>query len=139
VFGAAINGRPVRASLNPELSFSQLYGLPNSTQSITVEHSGAVGPDDAARGLSDEVAALDSVSVGEETIQHAKIRLKQFKFARSPALGTRVLEVSAPTPTVELGADFMKAHRLLYAPAQHLLYMTYAGGPVYQLGEPVSR
>jgi hypothetical protein len=31
-----------------------------------------------------------------------------------------------------LGADFLKAHRLLFAMSQHRLYLSYLGGDVFQ-------
>lgn len=138
VFGAAINGKAARALLDPARSFSVVYGLPDGTDGVIVEHGVKVEADAAARLLSDDDAALGSVSVGEETIQHAKIRILHPKVVLRAVTGARLSAPLTPDPTLVLGADFMKAHRLLYAPSQHLLYMTYAGGPVYQLTGPAA-
>ena len=35
-------------------------------------------------------------------------------------------------PTMLLGADFLRAHRVLVAHSQRKMYFTYEGGPVFQ-------
>ena len=32
-----------------------------------------------------------------------------------------------------LGADFLKAHRVLFARSQHRLYLSYVGGPLFNV------
>jgi hypothetical protein len=42
-------------------------------------------------------------------------------------------------PRMLLGADFLKAHRLLIAPSHDLVLFTYTGGPVFDVDTPSNR
>jgi predicted aspartyl protease/tetratricopeptide (TPR) repeat protein len=71
-----------------------------------------------AGGARSYVATFSSFKVGDEEIRNAKLR-----FAGIPTVATDML----------LGADFFLSHRVYLAAAQHKLYFTYNGGPVFNL------
>jgi predicted aspartyl protease len=69
--------------------------------------------------LATRLATFDSFKIGTETIQHADLVVINF----SPAASSDV--------DVVLGADFLRAHRVLFAMSQNRLYMSYVGGKVF--------
>ena len=83
-----------------------------------------------------DLADLDTLSVGGEVVRHPKIRVGNM-FAKAVYERTgRLTGERATTPDMLLGLDFVRAHRLLVAPDQNVVYFTYAGGPVFA---PVSQ
>jgi predicted aspartyl protease len=61
-------------------------------------------------------AVLDSFSIGAETIS-------------KPELG--ILDTHGEIDDVVLGADFLRAHHVLFAMSQRKLYLSYVGGKVF--------
>jgi predicted aspartyl protease len=79
------------------------------------------------------VGTFKSVVIGSEEIRNARIDVMDMSGA--------VLADSARMSTTEsmqneadvlLGADFLMAHRVLFAVSQHLVYFTYLGGPAFE-------
>ncbi len=65
------------------------------------------------------VGTFDSFKVGDdEEIQHARLRF---------------IDSDLPVGDMLLGADFFLSHRIMVANSQHRLYVTYNGGPVFDL------
>jgi tetratricopeptide (TPR) repeat protein/predicted aspartyl protease len=64
------------------------------------------------------IATFSNFKIGDEEIQHAKLR-----FGGMFAVGTDML----------IGADFFLSHRVYLAMGQNKLYFTYNGGPVFNL------
>lgn len=86
-----------------------------------------------AQGVGNGKAALwranfDSISIGSETIQNAQLDIVD----TSP-------QGDAGKPDVVLGADFLRAHRVLIAPSQKRLYMSYVGGQVFSSLQPTAK
>jgi tetratricopeptide (TPR) repeat protein/predicted aspartyl protease len=73
-----------------------------------------------AGAVQSYVANFASFKVGDEEIQHARLR-----FGGNFGIDTDML----------IGADFFLSHRVYVASRQHKLYFTYNGGPVFNLGE----
>jgi predicted aspartyl protease len=76
------------------------------------------------------MASFASFALDEEVIKPAKLRF--FKIAKSgTAVGSRI---ETPLLNLEmiLGADFIRAHRVLISQSQRKVYFTYAGGPAFQ-------
>jgi tetratricopeptide (TPR) repeat protein/predicted aspartyl protease len=64
------------------------------------------------------IAPVASFKIGDEEVQHTRIRI-----------GETVL----PEVDMLLGADFFLSHRVYVAKAQNKIYFTYNGGPVFNL------
>jgi tetratricopeptide (TPR) repeat protein/predicted aspartyl protease len=71
-----------------------------------------------AGSMKTYIAIFPSFKVGDEQIQHAKLR-----FGGVLGIDTDML----------IGADFFLSHRVYLATSQHKLYFTYNGGPVFNL------
>jgi hypothetical protein len=76
------------------------------------------------RGFGDEsletrLATFDSFTIGDETIKHADLTIVD----DSPQ-GRSAVEM-------QLGLDFLRAHRVLFAMRQKRLYVSYVGGSVF--------
>jgi predicted aspartyl protease len=71
-----------------------------------------------SRMAQDWSAPLESLQIGDETIQHPSIT---------------VIDSQALRDNVDLllGQDFLRAHRVLFAASQRQLYVAYLGGPVF--------
>ena len=79
---------------------------------------------------------FDTFEVGGETIRNARLRIGEV-FAQSKAQRAGPLIGPGHGPAVlELGADFLQAHRLIIAPKQHLVIFTYNGGNPFQAERP---
>ena len=85
-------------------------------KSTGVADGGFVGG--IAGSMKTYIAIFPSFKVGDEQIQHAKLR-----FGGVLGMDTDML----------IGADFFLSHRVYVATSQHKLYFTYNGGPVFNL------
>jgi predicted aspartyl protease len=72
-------------------------------------------------------AAFETFTIGEETIKNAAITILD-----TPRQGG-----ASGFPDVLLGADFLRAHRVLFAMSQRRLYISYTGGTVFAPPRPV--
>jgi predicted aspartyl protease len=74
-------------------------------------------------------AEVDTFTIGSETIRNAHLAIRD-----KPPQGTMV-----GMPEVLLGADFLRAHRVLIAMSQRRFYVTYNGGEVFPKRRPSVR
>lgn len=72
---------------------------------------------------------LDSFAIGSETIKHAHIGIRD-----NAPQGT-----TYRMPEVLIGADFLRAHRVLIAMSQRRFYISYLGGEVFPKRRPTIR
>lgn len=70
-------------------------------------------------------AMADSFSIGGETIRNGTLSIRD-----APPGG------SGHSPDLLIGADFLRAHRVLIARSQQRLYVTYLGGEVFPARAP---
>ncbi|TWB50948.1 hypothetical protein [Nitrospirillum viridazoti] len=126
-----VNGQMVHAELSTSFPISFLdkglaQNLGSPIQSV---------PDSDSRN---ELTALDSISVGDETVKHAKIRIADLFQSGEAYVGSRLKTSYNDGTRLFLGVDFLKAHRVYVAFSQRKIYFTYQGGPLFQLksGEP---
>ena len=73
------------------------------------------------RPTPSRIVPVDSFKVGGEEIQHTHLR---------------VAELGLPDVDMVLGADFFLSHHIYVANAQHRIYFTYNGGPVFDMTAP---
>jgi len=117
-----INGQPVRALLDSGAANSLLNKSVAARLGMEPGKPGVMAAG-RVRGvgrseLNAWVAQFQSFVIGSETIKEVAIL-----FAELP-----------PDVPMLLGADFLRAHRVLVAHSQRKVYFSYTGGPVFQLG-----
>lgn len=64
------------------------------------------------------IAPVTSFKIGDEEVKNTRLR---------------VAEIEIDNGDMLIGADFFLSHRVLVANSQHKLYLTYNGGPVFNL------
>ena len=132
VFAVRINGHPLRAKLDSG-SFASLIMESSATSlgaATGVVAGGCIGG--AGRNSIDTwLAEFETFEIGDEIIRNPRIRFADI-------LKFRNYTFAIGEPDMLLGADFLRAHRVLIAHSQRKMYFTYAGGPVFpaQPGRP---
>lgn len=72
----------------------------------------------------------DAVGIGKRSVPHWKVTLGTLEIGREKIHHAKVgvIDTEALDVDVLLGADFLRAHRVLFAMSQRKLYFTYVGG-----------
>jgi clan AA aspartic protease (TIGR02281 family) len=136
----AINGKPVRAELDSGASGSALSRPEAARLGITPESPGVItgGCVSGAgkRPMDSWIGVFESFAVGNEIIRNPRIRFADlWQHMTYTETGSRLPSRLAGLPEMLLGADFLRAHRVLIAHSQRKMYFTYAGGTVFP-GKP---
>ena len=132
-----LNGQPMRAMVDSG-AFSSVLDRPVAERlGITQDSPGAklLGRSGGLGGKTVEswMGPLQSFTIGDETISDTVVRFADlWKDATYVPTGSRLLKRVEDTPALLLGADFLRAHRVLVAHSQRKMYFTYEGGPVFQ-------
>jgi hypothetical protein len=81
------------------------------------------------------------ITTGDEVIHNADILVGEIgKFDREKQIGSNIpSKVNDDEPEMYLGADFLRAHRVYVAESQRRIYVSYEGGPVFDIHEEPSR
>jgi hypothetical protein len=83
------------------------------------------------------VVRFDSFALGDEKISNIKLEstsLKaSFNYSETGSILPRRLDSS---PSMLIGADFFRSHRLYFDTQDHLILFSYAGGPVFVTPPP---
>ena len=83
-------------------------------------------------------SSIVGFAIGNETIRDTPIGFADlWKDATYTPTGSHLPRRVQGNPPVLLGADFLRAHRVLVAHSQHKVYFTYEGGPVFQTSGPL--
>ncbi len=119
-----INGQKIRVGLDSGSAYSGMTLKAASRAGISLGGPD-VAPAKASVGIGGKpaqtwTAPFDSFSLGSEAVIHTRLRIGQGNFGDDDML---------------LGADFFLAHRIYVSRAQHRLYFTYNGGPVFRLND----
>ena len=132
----AINGKPVRAQLDSGASASVL-AMPGAARlGVTPDTAGVIAGG-CTTGLGRKrvdswIAPFESFAIGNEIIRDPKLRFAPlWEHTTSTETGSRLPSQLADLPQMLLGADFLRAHRVLIAHSQRKMYFTYAGGTVF--------
>lgn len=132
----AINGKPVRAQLDSGSSTSVLAMPEAARLGVTPQTPGVVaGGCDIGLGsktVDSWIAPFESFAIGNEIIRNPRIRFADlWQHTTYTETGSRLPSHLAGLPQMLLGADFLRAHRVLIAHSQRKMYFTYAGGTVF--------
>ncbi|MES3025398.1 MAG: aspartyl protease family protein [Pseudomonadota bacterium] len=119
LFKVKINGQEAEAMFSPSTAMSIIdsnlarkIGLAPDSPKLT--DAGKTRGIDGSP-MKSWMAKIDQLEVGGEMIKNVKIRMLD----------------TGPSVQVILGADFMRAHRILISSKQKLIYLTYTGGEVF--------
>jgi hypothetical protein len=86
--------------------------------------------------LDSWIATFESLAIGNEVIRNPKILIADlWRNTTYTDTGSRLPNQYAGLPPMLLGADFLRAHRVLVSRSQRKVYFTYAGGTVFP-GQP---
>jgi predicted aspartyl protease len=136
-FTVSVNGKPIRAQLDSGASASVLSKPDAARLGVTPESPGVVSTacvtdGDSKRTLDSWVGQFESFAIGNERIRNPTIRFADlWKRMAYTETGSRLPNRFAGLPDMLLGADFLRAHRVLVARSQRKMYFTYAGGTVF--------
>lgn len=131
-----INGRPLRATLDSGAGVSVLdkseaasLGITPTTPGVVAVGSG-IGFGEKAVGYW--IAPLQSFVIGDEITRNPTIPFGDlWKDTAHLGRGSHVQQ-KIQAPSMLLGADFLRAHRVLVSHSQRKVYFTYEGGPVFR-------
>jgi predicted aspartyl protease len=128
-----VDGRPVRALVDSGAPLSEIdlpiaQALGFDPARAAAGHLGGIGTH-TARSWP---ASFQSFAIGDEVIRHPRLLVTDMYGAISQdyqSVGTekRVTD----SPHMILGADFLRAHRVLFATSQRRMYFSYLGGAVF--------
>jgi len=128
-----INGKPARAVLDSGSSTSMMSRHLAASLGVTPETPGVRATArsvDLGRKLPDSwIGPFQSFAIGDEIIRNPAIRFTDLD-ASHTEIGSRV-PIATELWQMVLGADFLRAHRVLVAHSQRKFYFTYVGGPVF--------
>lgn len=133
-----INGQPMQAELDSGAGVSVLDKPAAERLGIGPDSPGAMflgkGSGVGASSVDYWIAPVKSFSIGDEAITDTAMRFADlFKDATyATRFASRLQQKNENLPTMVLGADFLRAHRVLVAHSQRKMYFTYEGGPVFQ-------
>src|SRR5512143_314123 len=135
VLTVQINGRPVRALLDSGSSASVLNRSDAERAGVAAQDSGGTGGGLGPSPVDYWYGSVDSIAIGDENIRDTRIEVADLW------KGTRFTSGSVAPPNVDrpsmfLGVDFLRAHRVMVAHSQQKLYFTYLGGSVFQRRDP---
>ena len=133
-----LNERGVDVILDSGASNSVVSrGLAITLGAVPLERSGGVSQGVGKGTLETEIGTFDSVSVGDETVQHAKLLLADLnKNNVWSTTGSTIEETHAMVPDMLLGADFLLSHRVVVPSELRKMAFTYEGGSVFLTTRP---
>jgi predicted aspartyl protease len=127
VIEVLLNGKPVRARFSSSAPVSMI-------DQAAALRAGLVAPEGAARTWP---GRFDSIDIGGESIRNTQVLVRdRWARYRSKHSSWDDAERVAGQPEMILGLDFLKAHRVLFAPSQGRVYLSHLGGPVFSVIEP---
>lgn len=135
-FRVHVNARPVYAMLDTgastsilELSVARGLGVaPGGPGVVSGGCAGGIG----ANLIERWVGTFETFSIGDETIRNPKLMISNlWMHSTAIEVGSRIPKGPVGRPSMLIGSDFLRTHRVYIARSQHKLYFTYAGGLVF--------
>jgi clan AA aspartic protease (TIGR02281 family) len=139
-----VNGQPIKALLDSGASGSILDKTEAARVGVAPDVPGVVaGPVRGGLGSSSIpswIGPFKSFTIGNETIRDTEIVFADvFKGAAAKRIGSNIPVKAEGLPSMLLGYDFLRSHRVLIAHSQNRIYFTYNGGPVFARAPPPVR
>lgn len=125
-----INGRPARALIDSGAEGTVMTETAARRLGLATKASKVVFSGLGDEKLPGSIARLDTFQVGDETIKATDVAVAELhKGVSFTDTGSRIGE-GPDVADLVLGADFLKAHRVVLSMSRHKMYFTYSGGPV---------
>lgn len=122
-FTVELNGVKLDAVIDSGASGSFVFAGAAHKAGVDIDTPGTIKTRDAvgigAERLAQWRAVFKTLTIGSETIRDAELRI-----SATPEAGRLHADIL-------LGADFLRAHRVLFAMSQNRLYISYLGGDVF--------
>jgi predicted aspartyl protease len=132
-----LNGHAVRAQIDSGSSVSLLTKSVADSIGVHYLSSNVEVAGIGRRSLPTWIVDVQSFKLGDESINNTQLRVAQLgKYQTMERIGTRIPVVAGTEPTMLLGMDFLRAHRVLIDNATRKMVFTYEGGPVFQISKP---
>jgi Aspartyl protease len=133
-----VNGKRLRAMFDSGAASSMISLQAAKSAGITPQSNATTEPATVGLGISGKpmaswIGQVDTFAIGNETIRNAKLQISEMEANdRTDRLGSH-MPVQISRWDVIIGADFLRAHRVLISPETHKVYFTYTSGPVFQV------
>jgi hypothetical protein len=137
---AYLNGKQVVAELDSGAETSLVDASTAAADGAV--RSAADAEPDAIHGSGPKperswIGAFDSFAFGDEKIAHVKIQVANFKRDMSyTETGSNLPRHIEAGPSMFIGEDFLRAHRVYVDNQDHLILFSYQGGPVFTTPQP---
>lgn len=138
-FEVSVNGQALRAMLDSGAEFSAL-DAPEAARLGAAPGRPGVARAGCRLGVGRPAVdywsgRVESFVIGDEKIAHPTLRFADlFRGRGSTETGSRLPHEATGLSHMQLGADFLRAHRVLVARSQSRMYFTYSGGTVFPAG-----
>lgn len=133
----ALNGRIVRAQIDSGSSVSLLAKAEADSVGVHYVTNSAEVVGIGQRRLETWIADVHTFTLGDESINNTQLRIAQLgKYQIRDEIGTRIPVSTGAEPSLLLGMDFLRAHRVLIDNTTRKMVFTYEGGPVFQITGP---
>ncbi len=129
-----LNGRKLLTQIGTNLPFSVVDSRAAAGAGVKPETPGVPAVCEVDFGVEHPVwiGTFKAFSIGEERIQNPKIAFSPiWQEARIGSTGSRSRAPVQGLPSVVLGLDFLKSHRVLIVASQGRMYFKFRGGPVF--------
>jgi predicted aspartyl protease len=140
---AMLNGHKIFAELDSGVSTSIVTTEAAKRAGVSTRREG-VQPAGSIDGFARDpvqvaVATFPTLSIGDETVNNAKLRIADL-FGPDTVVwfGSRAPVPVRKFPDMLIGADFFYSHRIFVARGRQEIYFTYYGGPIFQVIAPQS-
>ena len=140
VLPVKINGESIRALLDSGAATSVLSAADARRLGVTPETHGVM-PGGCRQGLGQKlvdawIGQFRSFAIDNELISDPKIYFADlWRHSTYTPTGSHLPRRLAGLPDMLLGADFLRAHRVLISHSQRKVYFTYTGGTVFPTRE----
>jgi len=144
LFTVEVNGQKMRAIIDSG-AYRSVIDLAAAKRAGLTPESREVVPSRAIMGVGRHesaswVAPFDSFAIGNEIIKNVRIAIADlWAAALADSNNIRTAEFLNEQPEMLLGADFLRAHRVLFALGQRRLYFSYVGGNVFEVEPDVTQ
>ncbi|HEX8954730.1 MAG TPA: retroviral-like aspartic protease family protein [Burkholderiaceae bacterium] len=133
-----LNGKKLRALVDSGMQVSAINLAAAAKLGVTPQTEGVVEEGHVAGLGKQEVkrwrAKFQSFAIGGETIKNPQITMfDMFGAAKSDSDRTGDIIFDDEEADMVLGADFLRAHHVLFAVSQRRFYFSYLGGNVFDL------
>lgn len=131
-----VNGKQVLAGLDTGAAASSIDAKAADAAGVHRPAPGAA-PGAALQGFEAEtepsyIGRFDSFAIGDEKVNNVKLQVLDLTSGFKVTVpGSNLPRLIDDTPSMYIGADFFRAHRVYIDVRDHLILFSYSGGPVF--------